>query len=150
MQEISISIGWWYKLITGLRKRGDGKRETGGFLLGKDGKSKVERIVFYDQFDDTVSESGIIQFKGAVTLFEYLANEKLVVLADIHTHPTYDTRQSSSDRKHPMIRTKGHIAIIAPRYATDLFILPKNCSIYEYQGNFEWIKSDGLIKINWI
>ena len=153
MQEISISIGWWYKLITGLRKRGDGKRESGGLLLGKYGKSKVERIVFYDQFNATVSDSGIIQFRGAVALFEYLEKEKLVVLADIHTHPTNDTRQSNSDKKHPIIRTKGHIAIIAPKYASDLFIFPKHCSVYEYLGNFEWntfADSKKPIKLKWI
>ena len=153
MQEISISIGWWYKLITGLRKRGGGKRESGGLLLGKYGKFKVHRIVFYDQFDATVSDSGIIQFRGAVALFQYLEKEKLVVLADIHTHPTNDTRQSNLDKNHPIIRSKGHIAIIAPKYASDLLIFPKHCSVYEYLGKFEWntfSDSKNPIKLKWI
>lgn len=140
MQAISISIGLWFTLISGLKRRCNGDRESGGFLLGKTGKRRVSKIVFYDQFDKTVSESGIIQFKGASLLFEYLAQEKLEVLADIHTHPTYDTRQSNSDKKHPMVRIKGHIAIIAPNYAQNLFIMPKQCSIYEYLGNFDWKK----------
>ena len=142
MHTISISIGLWFQLINGLRRRCKGERESGGFLLAKSGKSKVTKIVFYDQFDKTVSDSGIIQFKGASIFFEYLAKEKFEVLADIHTHPTNDTRQSNSDMKHPMIRIKGHIAIIAPNYVKNLFILPKQCSMYEYIGNFNWKKFD--------
>lgn len=140
MQIISISIGLWFKLMKGLRRRGAGVRESGGFLLCNPGKRKVVKIVFYDQFDKSVSESGIIQFKGAAAFFEYLAKEKLEVLADIHTHPTQNTRQSDSDMKHPMVRLKGHIAIIAPSYAKDIFIVPKDCSVYEYLGNFDWKK----------
>jgi len=140
MRIISISISLWFKLLNGLKRRGEGIRESGGFLLGKPGESKVTKIVFYDQFDKTVSESGIIQFKGAATFFEYLAKEKLEVLLDIHTHPTHDTRQSMSDMKHPMIRIRGHIAIIAPNYAQNFFIFPKQCSVYEYLGNFDWKK----------
>lgn len=140
MPIFSISIRLWIKLIKGLRKRGEGRRESGGFLLVKSGNSKVVKVVFYDQFDKTVSKSGIIEFKGAVPFFEFLAKEQLEVLADIHTHPTRNTKQSDSDQKHPMIRIKGHIAIIAPNYANNLFIFPKDCSIYEYMGNFDWIK----------
>ncbi len=140
MDKFSISVFLWFKLIVGLRKRGEGTSESGGFLLGKPGKRKVVKIVFYDQFDETVSDSGIIQFKGAAAFFEYLANEKLDVLADIHSHPTTNTQQSDSDKRHPMIRLKGHIAIIAPNYAKDLFIFPKNCSVYKYLGNFDWEK----------
>ena len=142
MKEIKISISYWlwFKLTFGLRKRGKNVRESGGFLLGKQGQSKVVKIVFYDQFDESVSDSGIIQFKGAVELYEYLAKTGLRVLADIHTHPTYNTQQSESDRTHPMIKTKGHIAIIAPNFAKKPFLLPVDCSVYEYLGNFRWKK----------
>lgn len=140
MDEFSISVFLWFQLVAGLRKRGKGRSESGGYLLGKPGKSKVVKVVFYDQFDKTVSDSGIIQFKGAAAFFEYLANQKLEVLADIHSHPTTNTQQSDSDKRHPMIRLKGHIAIIAPNYARNPFILPKDCSVYKYLGNFDWEK----------
>ena len=140
MQSISISIGLWLKLIIGLRRRGAGIRESGGFLLCNPGKSKVIKIVFYDQFDKSVSESGIIKFKGGAVFFEYLAKEKLEVLADIHTHPTQNTGQSESDKKNPMIRTIGHIAMIAPNYAKNFLLSPNQCSIYEYLGHFDWKK----------
>lgn len=100
----------------------------------------MNRIVFHDQFDKSVSDSGYIQFKGAVPFYEYLAKHNLRVLADIHTHPTHNTSQSESDRTHPMIKIKDHIAIIAPCFANNPFILPKHCSVYKYLGNFKWKK----------
>jgi proteasome lid subunit RPN8/RPN11 len=140
MNHISISISLWYKLTKGLRIRGNGIRESGAFLVGKPEISTVTNVVFYDEFDKTVSKSGIIEFKGAKAFYEYLAKEGLEVKADIHTHPTSNTNQSYSDKTHPMIRVKGHIAIIAPNYAKDFFLLPKHCSIYEYQGDYKWMK----------
>jgi proteasome lid subunit RPN8/RPN11 len=147
MKKISIPIKLWLKLIYGLRKRGRGEIESGGFLLSNLNSCKVSKIVFYDQFDESVSDSGIIQFKGAVKFYEFLAKEGLEVLADIHTHPTNNTNQSDSDRKHPMIKVKGHIAIIAPNFAKNLFTLPRECSIYEYLGGYNWksIKQSNIL-----
>jgi proteasome lid subunit RPN8/RPN11 len=140
MKQIGISISLWYKLTKGLRSRGKGIRESGAFLVGKPDLNTVTNIVFYDEFDKNVSESGIIEFKGAKAFYEYLAKEGLEVKADIHSHPTSNTNQSYSDMTHPMIRVKGHIAIIAPNYAKDFFLLPKHCSLYEYQGDYKWMK----------
>ena len=98
------------------------------------------KIAFYDTFDPSVSDSGIIQFKGAVKFYEYLTDNNLEVLADIHTHPGNDTRQSQSDQTYPMIRLKGHIAIIAPNFCNSVFIKPTDCSVYKYLGEFMWHK----------
>lgn len=140
MNTISIKYLTWLRLIVGLKVRGKGVRESGGFMLGKPNEQHVHSIVFYDQFDPNVSDSGYIQFKGAVSFYEYLAKHNLQVLADIHTHPSKNTSQSESDRTHPMIKLKGHIAIIAPCFANNPFILPKQCSVYKYKGNFNWEK----------
>lgn len=144
MYKFSISIIQWLSLIYGLRKRGKGIKESGAFLLVRPNTNKVCKIVFYDQFDKTVSDSGIIQFKGAINFFEFLARENLEVIADIHTHPSRNTNQSDSDQTHPMIRLKGHIAIIAPNFANNYLLIPSECSIYEYLGNFKWQKFDNL------
>jgi proteasome lid subunit RPN8/RPN11 len=140
MKHMSISMILWYKLIKGLRNRGKGIRESGAFLVGKPELNIVTDVVFYDEFDKTVSQSGIIEFKGAKTFYEYLEKEGLDVKADIHTHPTSNTNQSQSDKTHPMIRLKGHIAIIAPNYAKNYFLLPKHCSVYRYLGDYKWMR----------
>lgn len=140
MQKSTISVTQWSKLLRGLKKRSKGVRESGAFLLMKPGSGRIVRIVFYDQFDKSVSDSGIIQFKGGYDFYIYLEKHALEVFADIHTHPTEATNQSSSDRSHPMIRTKGHIAIIAPEYAYNVFLTPNDCSFYKYKGEYRWEK----------
>lgn len=140
MRKILVPLQLWLKLIHGLKVRGQGKRESGGLLLCKQGERKVSKIVFYDQFDKSVSDSGIIEFKGAVLLFDYLAKENLEILADIHSHPTNNTSQSHSDMEHPIVRMKKHIAIIAPNYAKDFIVFPKHCSVYEFLGELSWNK----------
>jgi proteasome lid subunit RPN8/RPN11 len=140
MRKILVPLQLWLKLMYGLKVRGQGRRESGGLLLCKQGESKVSKIVFYDQFDKSVSDSGIIEFKGAVFLFDFLAKENLEILADIHSHPTNNTSQSYSDMQHPIVRIKGHIAIIAPNYAKDFIMFPKHCSAYEFLGELSWRK----------
>jgi proteasome lid subunit RPN8/RPN11 len=140
MQKFTISFAQWSKLILGLRKRSRGIRESGAFLLTKPESGRIDRIVFYDQFDKAVSDTGIIQFKGGYDFYIYLENNALQVFADIHTHPTEATNQSWSDRNHPMIRNKGHIAIIAPEYADNIFLTLNDCSFYRYKGEFKWEK----------
>lgn len=140
MQKLTISCTHWSKLIRGLKKRSKGIRESGAFLLSKPGSGMIDRIVFYDQFDKSVSDTGIIQFKGGYDFYIYLEKNALEVFADLHTHPTEATNQSWSDRNHPMIRTKGHIAIIAPEYANNIFLMPKDCSFYKYKGEYKWDK----------
>ncbi len=141
---MAVSLIIWVSLIFGLRKRSRGIRESGAFFLSRPGSSKITKIAFYDKFDPTVSDSGIIQFKGAVKLFPFLEKRNYRVVADIHTHPDSNTDQSYSDKTHPMMRLKGHIAIIAPHYARWIFTMPSHCSVYEYLGNYEWAKFEGV------
>jgi hypothetical protein len=138
---MTISFYMWFFLVYGLRKRGQKKRESGAFLIAKNGSTKVTKIVFYDELDPNVFNSGIIDFNGLghIKLNSILESEKAEVVADIHTHPFgCSTRQSDSDKKHPMSRIKGHTAFIAPNYATDIFLLPRDCSAYKYEGSFQW------------
>jgi proteasome lid subunit RPN8/RPN11 len=150
MNLITISLRNWLKLFCGLKKRSKGIRESGAFLLSKRNSRRVCKVVFYDKFDKTVSDTGIIQFKGGVRFYNYLAQENLEVLADIHTHPGSNTSQSESDRTHPMIRIKGHIAIIAPNFAKSFFVKPSDCSVYLYLAEYKWKRYDNstsLIKL---
>ena len=135
-----MSMFTWLKLIRGLRKRGGNRRESGAFLLGRKDNDKVTKVIYYDELEPDVSSSGIIVFSqvGHIELFSLLKELDLEVKADIHTHPGQNTQQSASDQRHPMIRLKGHIAMIAPNFAQKKFLLPRECSAYLYQGSFSW------------
>lgn len=137
---IKISVWLWMRLILQLRGRGLGRRESGAFLLGKVGSSRITRIICYDDLDPEAFESGIIVFRGFgfVPLWEHCRREGMMVLADVHTHPDAWTGQSDSDRSHPMVGQKGHIAMIVPYYAQRNLTNLRGIGIYEYAGDHRW------------
>lgn len=135
---MKIGLALWLKLLLGLRFRGKGVRESGAFLIGVN--KQVKDVIFYDDLDSHALDSGIIEFRGSghLKLWDILRERKMEILADIHTHPGFNTQQSYSDQTHPMVRIKGHIAFIAPNYGRFPFYKMRLCSAYLYLGDFQW------------
>lgn len=110
-------------LLQELARRGQGRRESGAFLLADRGGSaqmpqQVTSVAFYDDLDADCL-TGRIDF-GAVgysALNALCRRQHLRVVADIHTHPYRSTRQSKIDATHPMVALDGHLALIAPHFA---------------------------------
>jgi len=140
VSQIKISALTWYRLMRALRIRGNGVRESGAFLLGRQGTSKITDFICYDALDPHCLDTGIIQFDGSgyVPLWEHCERQSLQVLADTHTHPGSWTGQSELDQTNPMIVTKGHIALIIPTYAQNRMQGLKGVGIYEYLGAHKW------------
>jgi proteasome lid subunit RPN8/RPN11 len=137
--DLSISRRLWQDLLAGLRARGRGRRESGAFLLGRDGTSRrITSIVFYDEIDPAAFDTGIIVIDGGSMgdLWRICRERGEVVLADVHTHPG-GAGQSESDRMHPMIAEPGHIALIVPRFAAEPVRLGQ-IGLYRYLGGFRW------------
>ena len=132
-----IGFFTWMNLIRGLRKRGQGIRESGAFLLAEQGNSRVCKVVYYDDLDSHCLDSGIIEFDGAgyISLFKMCADYGWEVICDVHTHPDYDTSQSGLDKAHPMIKKDGHTALIVPSYAQNKFQLLSGVGIYQYEDD---------------
>ena len=110
----------WRGLVSDLRARGAGSRETGAFLMGKkddDGRSVVDYLC-YDDLDRRALTHGIVEFhrSGFSKLWDVCRDRGLQVLADVHTHPTRDVRQSHIDKANPMLPVRGHVALILPKY----------------------------------
>jgi len=139
---LEIPTPLWRALCLELRCRGRGENESGAFLLAKPGSVRVERILYYDDLDETALDSGIITFHapGFVRLWDYCGREGFRVVADVHTHPTEWTGQSWSDQIHPMIAIAGHIALILPNYAQHDVDTLHGVGIYEYLGDHKWRK----------
>jgi proteasome lid subunit RPN8/RPN11 len=139
--ELSCSWRTWRAVLTGLRSRGGGVRESGAFLLGQrhgNGRARIEEFVLYDDLDPHVLDSGIIRFDGRHfgRLWDLCRRKGSTVVADVHTHPC-GPEQSDSDQWHPMISQRGHVALIVPRFALG------SCSaadvgVYRYQGGKRW------------
>lgn len=139
--ELSCSRGVWRRLLAMLYVRGrQGRCESGAFLLGtrREGRARIVDFVLYDDLDPGCLDSGIIRFDGRYydALWELCNRRKLIVVADVHTHPG-GTGQSESDRAHPMISRAGHVALILPRYAGPP-VHRSEVGMYRYEGAKRW------------
>lgn len=139
--ELSCSRGVWRRLLRLLYARGrEGSRESGAFLLGTcaEGRARIVDFVLYDDLDPHCLDSGIIRFDGRYydALWQLCNRRKLMVVADIHTHPGAPL-QSGSDRAHPMISRAGHVALIVPRFAAPPVRSPE-IGMYRYLGAKRW------------
>lgn len=143
---LTCSAELWRQGVDELRRRTEGFHESGAFLLGvREGElRRILRFVYYDDLDPYCLETGIVIFDGAGygPLWEMCRRDELSVIADIHVHPTR-ARQSPSDRTNPMIARRGHIALIAPDFATGK-CLPAELGIYEYEGDYCWSFRTGI------
>jgi proteasome lid subunit RPN8/RPN11 len=132
-------------VLTELRRRGGGRRESGAFLLGtiRGERREIERVVYYDDLDSHALDTGAVVIQGTAygNLWEICRRTGLAVVADVHTHPGL-ARQSSIDRANPMIASSGHVAIIVPDFA-ERTVGEDELGIYRYEGDHEWVDVSG-------
>lgn len=140
-QKIEISRLLWMRLVGDMRARGRGQRESGAFLVGKKGAAK-RAVVGYFCYDDLDPKAltGIVEFHraGLSKLWDICKDRGLQVLADVHTHPGKDVRQSSIDKANPMLPVRGHVALIMPKFGkTSLWSLAP-VGIHRFVGGGQW------------
>lgn len=137
---LACSTPLWHALLGELRRRGEGRRESGAFLLGRtEGRRRrVEGIAYYDDVEPDSLRTGIVVFdgRGYGPLWALCRETGRSVVADVHTHGGV-ARQSSLDRDNPMIATAGHVAIIVPSFAQDR-VRVTDLGVYEYEGAHRW------------
>lgn len=141
-RRLYIPVLLWLRLVWSLRRRGEGRRESGAFLLGSRGDEddRVRFFVCYDDLDPHALDTGIITFapSGFSALWSRCRDLRCDVLADVHTHPDPTPQQSETDRLNPMIAEAGHMAIILPEFAQRWGWRFRNVALYEYSGNYTW------------
>jgi len=139
---ITVPILLWRRLLHELRQRGNGRRESGAFLLRARGagQGRITRFVCYDDLDPDSCQSGAIAFhaNGYAALWEYCREKAVEVIADVHTHPGPQVRQSGTDQRHPMVPVVGHTAMIVPNFADAAWWSLEKVGVYEYLGDFTW------------
>lgn len=142
---LQMSRSQFVALTAELARRGDGRRESGAFLLTStkvemlpEHKRTVVGFAFYDDLDPA-SLTGGITF-GAIgysALSGVCRAQDLCVVADIHTHPGNWVQQSAIDSRHPMSAIPGHIAIIAPNYSQGSIRL-RDLGLHVFRGAKTW------------
>lgn len=131
----------WRRIVRELQRRGENWHEAGVFLIGRErrGRYEVADVVFYDELDAGAYSTGVCVLQGPAfaKLWAMCREQRMTVVADVHTHPGV-AFQSESDRTNPMVARAGHVAIIVPNFAART---PRatELGVYEYRGNHEWI-----------
>jgi len=140
-EQIAISLLLWRRLVRQLASRGRG-RESGAFLLGRQDvpKRQVVDFICYDDLDSRALNYGIVEFHraGFSSLWTLCKERQLHVLADAHTHPTLDVRQSAVDKANPMIPVVGHVALILPSFGDTSGWSLSRVGIHRFLGQRRW------------
>lgn len=138
---LEFAPGIWSALMDDLRQRGRGRRESGAFLLAE--TDRGDRVVrAWLPYDVLASESLAyayvrLESDAFSRLWAWCAEHRAEVVADVHTHPS-GPRQSVSDRAHPMLALRGHVALIVPWFA-QRNPQPFDCSFNVYLGDRRWM-----------
>jgi proteasome lid subunit RPN8/RPN11 len=145
-EELCFSRSLWLDVMKELRRRGQGKHESGCFLLGsrRGAARHVTGVIYYDELDPDAYASGVcVLYADAFDrLWEECRRRDLEVVADIHTH-LGGSFQSEADRTNPMVALPGHIAIIVERFARNP-VWRHRLGLYRYEGAHRWTKLGGL------
>lgn len=141
-RQIQIPLLTWRRLVGDLTARGAGTRETGAFLMGRKGDEApaVVDYLCYDDLDRRALTHGIVEFHrgGFSKLWDICRDRSLQVLADVHTHPTRDVRQSFIDKANPMLPVRGHVALILPKFGASSKWSLEPVGIYRFAGAGQW------------
>lgn len=143
-------------MLDELRTRGQGRRESGAFLLARRDKDlrRIVQAVYLDDLDPECLQGGIA-FSGLAysRLGDICDAGHLVVCGDVHAHPGSGVHQSSIDMENPMIARKGHLALIVPRFAMGP-IRSSDVGVHEYRGDDGWTSWTGAdaakrLRVGW-
>jgi proteasome lid subunit RPN8/RPN11 len=138
--KLACHPGLWAPAVSELVRRGQGRRESGAFVLGHIAgtRRQATRFVYYDDLDPHCLDHGIVTFDGSgfAKLWKICRELRLDVVADVHTHE-HVARQSPTDRQNPMMAHAGHIAVILPNFARGQ-LHNRDIGVYVYKGSFAW------------
>jgi proteasome lid subunit RPN8/RPN11 len=143
IHEIKVPVFLWARMISDLRVRGQGRRESGAFILGRQntGKAKAGLYICMDDLDPDCYQGGAIVFHAAgyAALWKLCRAKNLDLLCDVHTHPAANVRQSPIDEEHPMVPIPGHTALVVPNFAHTTRWSLNAVGVYEYVRGYEWV-----------
>lgn len=136
---LELSAPLWSKLVSDLARTGQGRRESGAFLLGSITSRRI--VKKYLLYADVAPDSQHVDYvfllgKHMARVWEECERSGFRVVADVHTHPAGPV-QSRSDRANPIVSVAGHIALILPRFAMG-HVTPIDIGFHEFQGNGRW------------
>lgn len=139
---IFIPQNLWLQTWLGLLERGKGVVESAAVWGGKRAGSieTVEAVYFLDDLVGKVQrrQYHYVPQRSLARLFAKLTENKHLIVADIHTHPSDWVGLSPLDMEHPIEFRRGIHAVVLPSYALHPPSL-KQAGVHKYQGDGNWL-----------
>lgn len=107
-----------------------------------DGPQATVRGAVVPEQNPIREESGVGYFVDGPVLFrfaKYLEQEKLRLIAQVHSHPT-DAYHSETDDRYAIVTEEGGLSLVVPNFARAPMHV-HGCAIYRLQAS-QWIKLD--------
>ena len=140
-RRLIVPRGLWLETWDGLRARGQGEREAacvwGGTRSGH--VERAEHVAFIDDHGPVNAHKlSHVAFPDTVyRCLEHLRERRLVVVADVHTHPELWVGLSPADAANPIEFRVGLLAFVLPRFALGAPALNVT-GVHEYVGDRRW------------
>lgn len=138
---LKMPLALYGSLIADLARSGRGSREAGAFLLGRADNLRrhVSSYLMYDVVaPESSREHDYVAFTSEemARAWQHCYAIGLEVVADVHTHPR-GPAQSITDRAHPIVSMKGHVALIVPHFAMKN-PRPADLGVHIFEGGGRW------------
>ena len=87
--KLILQLRLWNNLYKELGRRGNGKTESGAFLLSNKESCEISDCLYYDDIEPGCLDKGYVHLTsfGFKKVWEYCIENDLTVRADVHTHP---------------------------------------------------------------
>lgn len=138
----SMTFNQWFGIMKQLKKRSGNVNESAAYLLARPESTVIEDVLYPDDFDEHCLHPRYIDV-SAEAMFRInrtLSASGLSIKIDVHSHPTYDVRPSTTDDANPVIGIPGHLSIIVPNYAQDIWASPSTWSAQMFLGKGQWLR----------
>lgn len=136
----------WSATWEGLRVRGGGRRESACVWAGtRDGGVEHAReVIFLDDLPGTVGRQRQHRTSRAAVsaLLQRARDLGLVIVGDVHTHPSDWVGLSEIDQAHPIEYRVGLVALVLPDFAMGAHDI-RMVGVHEYAGEGRWRTFEG-------
>jgi proteasome lid subunit RPN8/RPN11 len=125
--------------LTHLREAGRRDQECVVLWLGKRQADHIDLLSCCKPLQFAKADQFIIPPEGMAALQSKLRADRLMVAAQVHSHPE-DAFHSKADDTWAIIRHEGAISLVVPRFASDTFIdnFLDQTKVYRFSSGATW------------
>ena len=125
--------------LINLREAGQRNQECVVLWLGKRQASHIDVVCCYKPIQLARADRFYIPPEGMAALQRKLRAERLMVAAQVHSHPE-DAFHSKADDEWAIIRHEGALSLVVPRFASDTFTsnFLNQTKVYSFSSRATW------------